>query len=214
MFHHPPFHASRDDARALVRASPSHTFQIYNELNGDTAKTDLPFSAQSLEVARVMNAVPLLTELTALERAGEMHTLAFMQLRQSLASLFGGTALCAGSKQQFTHERNLLGELWQDPAQTSVSSPTIWRFLRKHRADGSRTIREEILQAWRQQGRLGEPGSSGEQQRSALVFGQGGMYTSPDLRARASMLETLEAHVQLLSEELEVFLREIIQRRV
>jgi hypothetical protein len=269
-------------------------FQISDEPNGDAAKADLPFSAQSLEVARVMNAVPLLTELTALERAGEMHTLAFMQLRQSLtdrllltvfevssliaelvcerdradqiadrmdevdaslvkrltlasiviggvaavisggiglaggsdaannaatlgggvvASLFGGTALFAASKQQFTHERNLLGELWQDPGQTSIFSPTIWRFLQKHRADGSRTIREEILQAWRQQGRLGEPGSSGEQQRSALVFGQGGMYTSTDLRARASMLETLEAHVQLLSEELEVFLREIIQRR-
>jgi hypothetical protein len=60
---------------------------------------------------------------------------------------------------------------------------------------------------------LGEPGSSGEEKRRALVFGKGGMYTSTDLRARASMLETLEAHVQLLSEELEVFLRETIQRR-
>jgi hypothetical protein len=131
-----------------------------------------------------------------------------------VASLFGGTALFAASKQQFTHERNLLGELWQEPPQSSVFSPTIWRFLQKHRSDRTRTIREEVLQAWRQQGRLGEPGSSGEEQRSALVFGKGGMYTSTDLRARASMLETLEAHVQLLSEELEVFLREIIQRRI
>jgi hypothetical protein len=42
---------------------------------------------------------------------------------------------------------------------------------------------------------------------------RGGVYTSTDLRARASMLETLEAHVQLLAEELEVFLREMIQQR-
>jgi hypothetical protein len=130
-----------------------------------------------------------------------------------VASLFGGAALFAASQQEFTHERNLLGELWQEPPEASVFSPTIWRFFQKHRTDGTRTIRDEILHAWRQQGRLGEPGSSGEQERSALVFGRGGMYTSTDLRARASMLETLEAHVQLLSEELEVFLREIIQQR-
>jgi len=270
-------------------------FQIHDERNAEAVKPDLPFSAQSLEVARVMNAVPLLTELTALERAGETHTLAFMELRQSLsdrllltlfevssltaelvcerdradqvadrmdevdallvkrltlasiviggvaavvsggiglaggsdvannaatlaggvvASLFGGAALFAASQQDFSHERNLLGELWHAPPQASVFSPTIWRFFQKHRTDGTRTIREEVLQAWRQQGRLGEPGSSGEEERSALVFGKGGRYTSTDLRARASMLETLEAHVQLLSEELEVFLREIIQRRI
>ncbi|HSC56057.1 MAG TPA: hypothetical protein VLC51_02575 [Nitrospira sp.] len=279
--------------RSCAPLNPTR-FHADDDRSTDRVGADLPFSAPSLEVARVMNAVPLLTELTALERAGETHSVAFMELRQSLtdrllltlfevssltaelvcerdradqvadrmdevdgslvkqltlasiviggvaavvsggiglaggsdvannaatlaggvvASLFGGTALFAASKQQFTHERNLLGELWQDPPQSSVFSPAIWRFLGEHRGGGTRTIREEILQAWRQQGRLGEPGSSGAEQRSALVFGKGGMYTSTDLRARASMLETLEAHVNLLAEELEVFLREIIQRR-
>jgi len=131
-----------------------------------------------------------------------------------VASLFGGTALFAASKQNFSHERNLLGELWKNPGESSVFSPAIWRFFQRPRADGARNTREEIMQAWRQQGRLGEPGSSGEEERTALIFGKGGIYTSTDLRARASMLETLEAHVQLLSEELEVFLREIIERRI
>ena len=279
--------------RSCAPLNPTR-FHTQDAQRAEPVKADLPFSAQSLEVARIMNAVPLLSELTALERAGETHTVAFMEVRQSLtdrllltlfevssltaelvcerdradqvadrmdevdaslvkqltlasiviggvaavisggiglaggsdtannaatlaggvvASLFGGTALFAASKQHFTHERNVLGELWGDPALASVFSPTVWRFLGERRGDGSRTIREEILQAWRQQGRLGEPGSSNEAQRSALVFGKGGMYTSTDLRARASMLETLEAHVQLLSEELELFLREIIQRR-
>lgn len=270
-------------------------FQIHaKEPTGEVSSAKLPLSEQALEVARVMNAIPLLTELDALERAGDRRSVAFMELRQSLtdrllltlfevssltaelvcerdradqvadrmdevdaslvkrltlasiviggiaavvsggiglaggsdaannaatlaggvvASVFGGAALFAASKQQFTHERNLLGELWQDPQPSSVFSPAIWRFLQERRTDRSRTIREEILQAWRQQGRLGEPGSSGEEERRTLVFGKGGMYTSTDLRARASMLETLEAHVQLLSEELEVFLRETIQRR-
>ena len=281
--------------RACAPLHPTR-FQIQaDEPAADVHKAEVPLSSQSLEVARVMNAVSLVTELTELERAGETHSVAFMELRQSLtdrllltlfevssltaelvcerdradqvadrmdevdaslvkrltlasiviggvaavvsggiglaggsdaannaatlaggfvASVFGGTALFAASKQQFTHERNLLGELQQSPQQSSLFSPTIWRFLQERRTDGSRTIREEILQAWRQQGRLGEPGSSDEEDRSALIFGRGGMYTSIDLRARASMLETLEAHVQLLSEELEVFLREIMQRRI
>jgi hypothetical protein len=241
-----------------------------------------------------MNVVPLLVRLTALQRAGETHSMAFLELQQSLtdrllltlfevssvtaelvcerdradqvadrmdevdaslvkrltlasiviggvaaavsgglglagaasdasdaaalaggvvSALFGGTALFAGSKQHFSHERNLLGELWENPKQSSAFSPAIWRFLQGHRTDETRNTREEIIQAWRQQGRLGEPGSAGEQERTALIFGPGGTYTSTDLRARASMLETFEAHIQLLTEELEAFLREIIQRR-
>jgi hypothetical protein len=130
-----------------------------------------------------------------------------------VSSLFGGTALFAASKQEFSHERNLLGELWKNPNEASAFSPAVWRFLKRPRADGTRNAREEIIQAWRQQGRLGEPGSAREEERTLLMFGRGGVYTSTDLRARASMLETLEAHVQLLAEELEVFLREMIQQR-
>jgi hypothetical protein len=43
------------------------------------------------------------------------------------------------------------------------------------------------------------------------MFGQGGIYSASDLHARASMLETLQVHIHLMSEELELFLREIIQ---
>jgi len=258
------------------------------------AQPELPLSVQSLEVVRVMNVVPLLVRLTALQRAGETHSMAYLELQQSLtdrllltlfevssvtaelvcerdradqvadrmdevdaslvkrltlasiviggvaaavsgglglagaasdasdaaalaggvvSALFGGTALFAGSKQHFSHERNLLGELWENPKQSSAFSPAIWRFLQGHRTDETRNTREEIIQAWRQQGRLGEPGSAGEQERTSLIFGPGGTYTSTDLRARASMLETFEAHIQLLTEELEAFLRAIIQRR-
>jgi len=270
-------------------------FQVQDAMSThDVANVELRLSAQSLEVARVINAVPLLSQLAALERAGEIHSMAYMQMRQSLndqllltllevssvsaelvcerdradqvadrmdevdaslvkrltltsivvgglaavvsggiglvggsdaannaatlaggvvSSLFGGTALFAASKQEFSHERNLLGELWENPDESSAFSPAVWRFLRRPRTGGTRNTREEIIQAWRQQGRLGEAGSSRAEERTALMFGRGGTYTSTDLRARASMLETLEAHVQLLAEELEVFMREMIQQR-
>ena len=270
-------------------------FQPQMQEPGGDGQPELSLSAQSLEVARVMDVLPLLARRTALERAGETHSMAFLELEQALtnrllltlfevssvtaelvcerdradqvadrmdeidaslvkrltlasiviggvaavvsgglglagaasdasdaaalaggvvSAVFGGTALFAGSKQHFSHERNLLGELWESPEQSRAFSPAIWRFLQGHRTNEARNTREEIMQAWRQQGRLGEPGSAGEQERIALIFGPGGTYTSTDLRARASMLETFEAHIQLLSEELEAFLREIIQRRI
>jgi hypothetical protein len=270
-------------------------FQIQSrEDTGDSHEATLSLSAQSLDVAKVMDAVPLLARLRTLEQVGDINSIVYMEVRQSLterllltlfevssvtaelvcerdradqvadrmdevdtslvkrltlasivigglsaivsgglglagaasnasnaadlaggvvASVFGGTALFAASKQQFSHERNLLAELWENPKQSSAFSPAVWRFLQRPRTDGTRNIREEIIQAWQQQGRLGEPGSSAEQARTTLVFGKGGRYTSSDLRARASMLETLEAHIELLSEELEVFLRELFQRR-
>lgn|ERR1043165_5969394 len=128
-----------------------------------------------------------------------------------VAALFGGSALFTTSKQPFRHERNLLKEVWDNPKTSRVFSPAIWRFLQRRHKDQPRTSQSEIIQAWRQEGRLGEAGSTGEQERIALIFGKGGTYAASELRARASMLETLEAHIQLMAEELELFLRELIQ---
>jgi hypothetical protein len=128
-----------------------------------------------------------------------------------LASVFGGSALFATSKREFLHERNLLKEVWDNPRQSTMFSPAIWRFLQRHHKDQHLNAHSEVVQAWRQQGRLGDPGSPDEQERITLIFGQGGIYSARDLRARVSMLETLEAHIHLMSEELELFLREIIQ---
>ena len=266
-----------------------------DQQNTHSFDAELQLSQQSVEVARVMNILPLLSQLIALQRAGETHSIAFMELRQSLtdrmlltlfelssitaelvcerdradqvadrmdeidasivkrltlasiliggvtgiisggiglaggassaseaaevaggffASVFGGTALFATSKQEFRHARNLLNEVWENPKQSSAFSPAIWRYLQRQHKDQALTTREEIIRAWRQQGRLGEPGSPGEIERTALIFGPGGTYASTDLRARASMLETLEAHINLLSEELEIFLRELTQQRI
>ena len=128
-----------------------------------------------------------------------------------LASSFGGFALFAESKQEFQHGRNLLKEVWDNPKLSELFSPTLWRFLQRQGGDGT-AVREDVIKAWRQQGRLGEQGSSQEQERIALFFGPGGLYSAPDLRARASMLETLQAQIQLLAEELEFFLRELQTR--
>lgn len=126
-----------------------------------------------------------------------------------LASWFGVSALFTHSEVDFKHDRNVLRELWEDPPEPVIFSPIVWRFLHRAHTAGTDRPREQVVNAWRQGGRLGESGSNNEQRRRDLFFGPGGRYAAAELRARASMLETLEASIRLMHEELEVLLREI-----
>jgi hypothetical protein len=127
-----------------------------------------------------------------------------------LASIFGGMALFTTSHHPFHHERNLLKDLWEDGGETTLFSPTVWRYLHTARPEGHGTPRDEIINAWQQEGRLGKPDSAHEAERKRLFFGEGGLYTASELRARASMFETLEASIRLINERLELFVREVM----
>ncbi len=129
----------------------------------------------------------------------------------ALASWFGVSALFAHSEVEFRHERNVLREVWEDPREPRLFSPTIWRYLHRARDEGGKVPREQVLDSWHQGGRMGEKGSPDEQERRRLFFGAGGRYGAADLHARASMLETLEASIRVLYEQLEVLMREIAE---
>ena len=129
----------------------------------------------------------------------------------ALASWFGVSALFTHSEVEFRHERNVLQEIWEDPSQPRLFSPTIWRYLHRAHDEKGKLPREQVLDSWHQAGRMGENGSAAEQERRRLFFGAGGRYGAAELHARASMLETLEASIRLLYEELEVLMRELAE---
>ncbi len=126
-----------------------------------------------------------------------------------LASWFGVSALFTHSEVDFRHDRNVLQEIWDDPPEPHIFSPVIWRYLHRAHEEAGEAPREQVLRSWRQGGRLGEEGSADEQERRRLFFGPGGRYGATELHARASMLETLEASIRVLYEQLEVLMREI-----
>lgn len=129
-----------------------------------------------------------------------------------LASWFGVSALFTHSEVEFRHGRNVLREIWDDPQHPRLFSSTIWRYLHRARDEAGKVPREQVLDSWHQAGRLGEHGSPDEQNRRQLFFGTGGRYGAAELRARASMLETLEASIRVLYEQLEVLMREIVEQ--
>lgn len=127
-----------------------------------------------------------------------------------LASWLGVSAIFVQSEVDFRHERNILRELWDDPAEPQIYSPILWRYLHQAPTAQDEPPRTEVLNEWRQKGRLGEQDTPDEERRRFLFFGKGGRYSAPDLRARASMLETLEASLRLIHEDLEVLIREVM----
>lgn len=126
-----------------------------------------------------------------------------------LSSWLGVSALFVQSEVELHHDRNILSELWDNPDEPEIFSPIVWRYLHRPSDATRNSPRIEVLNAWRQKGRLGQEGTDDEQQRRELFFSSGGRYASPELRARASMLETLEASLRLMHEELEVLVREV-----
>ena len=65
---------------------------------------------------------------------------------------------------------------------------------------------------WREDGRLGPPGSETEQHRIELFFGKGGRYTIDELRARAAMLDLLETDISLMHQGMNRLIRELLKR--
>ena len=131
-----------------------------------------------------------------------------------LASWFGVSALFTHSEVEFHHDRNALQELWDDPEEPQIFSPIVWRFFASPphgRGRYSTRTGRQCLAAGRpvRQERVRQRKSTADS-----FFRPGGRYAASELRARASMLETLEASIRLMHEELEVLLREIADHSV
>jgi len=133
----------------------------------------------------------------------------------ALEVLFGTSANFTTVKQEFRHPHNHLAAFWEGDKENVFFSERVWRFLTEPnmRDLEAHSLRDVMIQGWREQGRLGEPGSAREQTRERLFFGEGGVYTSEDLHAREAMLQQLESSIQLMHQDLETLLREVLIRQ-
>ncbi|HJU04028.1 MAG TPA: hypothetical protein VJ692_02675 [Nitrospiraceae bacterium] len=130
----------------------------------------------------------------------------------SLAAGLGTLPLFAESQQEYTHPRNLLRDVWEGPRMSALFPTSVWRYLahqNKAELEGN-TYRAELIESWRQEGRLGEPGSAIEHKRIPLLFGDGGIYELQDLRARSTMLRLLASTVEMMHQDLETLIRQVL----
>ena len=126
-----------------------------------------------------------------------------------LQGSYGYAALGGQQQHELMQQRNLLQEVWEGPKQSSMFPASVWRFLNWPQ-NGERlpSRRDVIVQEWKK--RLGEPGSEKESHRKELFFGEGGVYTVPELRHRAEMLDRLKASVRLMNQDLNLLFKETL----
>jgi hypothetical protein len=130
----------------------------------------------------------------------------------TIAGTLGISALYQESEQHFEHPDNVLREVWVEPNKPQYIPPSVWEFLNRpmKEQDEHRTFREELINGWRQEGRLGAEGSEEEHKRIQLLFAHGGTYRSSDLVVRGQMLDMLRATIVLMNRELELLIREVM----
>jgi len=127
--------------------------------------------------------------------------------------IFGSAALIdTTGTEELHHERNLLKDIWT--GENSAFVPAVWSFLNTRLTDepAQPTLRETLIMRWREEGRLGPPGSEDERHRIDLFFGKGGRYTIDELRARAAMLDLLEIDISLMHQGMNRLIRELLKR--
>lgn len=133
----------------------------------------------------------------------------------ALEAAFGTAALVYEPQHEFRHSRNHLREFWEAPSQPLLFPPSVWRYLNQQSSDsqGGRSERETILSQWRQTGLLDDLTFEPDGRQIPLVFTDGGSYTIEELRGRAAMLTVIRTHVDLMSEDLNLLIREIFAHR-
>jgi hypothetical protein len=133
----------------------------------------------------------------------------------TLEVLFGTSANFTKVRQEFRHPHNHLQQIWEGEEKREYYPPRIWRFLTRpnNRDLERRSLREVMVTTWKEEGRLGKPGSRREEERKSLLFGPGGIYDADDLHIREAMLQQLESSVQLMHQDLETLLRELLIRQ-
>jgi hypothetical protein len=104
----------------------------------------------------------------------------------------------------FRHARNILEEVWAGKEHPDFPE-LVWAYLvwPQFTLRGDRTIREYLVDAWRESGRLGSDAAHPSDERVALFFGQGGTYDADDLDDRGDMLSEVREAVDLLNHELQ-----------
>ncbi|HJT22522.1 MAG TPA: hypothetical protein VJ746_18770 [Nitrospira sp.] len=129
-------------------------------------------------------------------------------------TVLASIGLSVDRSQVLRHRRNVLREVWQGRGPEPVLPEIVWRFLNQPLTEDllHRSLRETMALRWRDDGRLGTPGSE-QERRLALFFGEGGRYDIADLRARAAMLNLLEADIQLMTQDLNLFIEEQLVRQ-
>jgi|HubBroStandDraft_2_1064218.scaffolds.fasta_scaffold173733_2 hypothetical protein len=126
---------------------------------------------------------------------------------------FGFATLAVHRTTEFRHAPNILGELWTGLQHRSYPE-VVWAYLTRPQftRSGDRTVRDGLILSWKQSGRLGDDAARPSPSRTALYFGEGGVYDADGLDDRANMLSEVRELVSLMTYDLQHLATESARR--
>jgi hypothetical protein len=120
-----------------------------------------------------------------------------------LSATLGILTLFSNKRVQYSHDRNLLTEIWNESPKSNYYPPSLWYKMNEPLFSNSKqwTINHNIKIRWEKLGDLS--GGSKKKNKEVLYFGKGGWYDKDNLRTRASMLDQVQAAVKLFNQDLQ-----------
>jgi hypothetical protein len=120
-----------------------------------------------------------------------------------LGAGFGAGTLFVHRSTSYRHARNILGEVWLDGDHPDFPE-IVWAYITRPEftRSGKTTIRAELIESWKESGRLGPDAQHIAPDRVALYFGGGGIYDADGLDDRADMLSEVREAIDLMNHDL------------
>jgi len=105
---------------------------------------------------------------------------------------------------EFYHPRNALREFWEGGMSSTIFPPSVWYYLNYQNPSEPETpsLRQKILKQWINFGQIADADIMEKEKLKKLYFGNGGKYTAEQLINRANMHDQIEAHINLMKQDL------------
>ncbi|MCY7351432.1 MAG: hypothetical protein LH606_12325 [Cytophagaceae bacterium] len=127
----------------------------------------------------------------------------------AFSSYWGFRALKGEAFQSFSHRRNHLRDIVENPSVSQVYPPVVWHFISRE-LEGLPTVREVVVERWQELDLLGGVSAVQRRKRYELVFGNGGKYDVDDANVRISLIDLLESEVGLMNQEMKQLQQELL----
>ncbi|HRP88937.1 MAG TPA: hypothetical protein PKX92_02750 [Edaphocola sp.] len=109
----------------------------------------------------------------------------------------------------FLHERNTIGEIWNNVPVSKTLPPSIWYYLNyEDSLDKKHSLRELLVEHWEVFGQV-KKREEMDNGTTEIYFGKGGKYSSDELKTRAEMFGQIEVYIRLMKQDLEILSTEL-----
>lgn len=214
---------ARQDLTERTLLTMMDVSSVLSELHCENEKGDLiqhRLEAQVADRQRQWTVAGIFTGAAASVASGGLG-LSQLDRQANIVNVIGGAmstvtgfgALSDSYRISYRPNTQLLSDVYAGPERSPTYPWTVWKFLTRPSSGlpghGAATVREALIEQWRDASLLGKAGSEVEKRRIALVMGEDGVYDADDLSARNEMLDLLESTVSSMNQDISFLLQEL-----